>query len=79
MSTSLVAGYLPGITAKQLGTAKVTTASMTSEGMSAMTSIAPRQHLAEDSLVSAWVMIGTILGCLSSMIAVVIAAATSIP
>lgn len=76
MSTSLVAGYLPGITQEQLGTAKATSASMTSERTSATTSITPRQYYAEDSLVSAWVMIGTILSCLSSMMAVVIAAAT---
>ena len=79
MNTSLVAGNLLGITAEQLGTAKAATASMASEWTSAMTSIAPRQHDAEDSLVSAWVMIGTILSCLAIMMAVVIAAATTMP
>jgi hypothetical protein len=79
MNTSLVAGNLLGITVEQLGTAKSATASLASEWTSAMTSIAPRQHHAEDSLVSAWAMIGTILSCLAIMMAVVIAAATTMP
>ena len=75
MSTSLVAGYLTGITPEQLSKANARTASMTGEWTSAKTSIAPRQHHADDSFVSAWVMIGTILSCLATMIAVVIATA----
>jgi hypothetical protein len=78
MSTSLGPGFLPGITPDQLGIAKAATASTTSEKVSKMTSIAPRQHQDEDSFESAWVMIGTILSCLAIMIAVVIASATSI-
>jgi hypothetical protein len=78
MSTYLGAQYLPGITSNQLG-AKATIASATSERTCATTPIAPRRHDAEASLASAWVMIGTILGCLVTMMSVVLAAATSIP
>ena len=79
MSTSLVVErYLPGLRLEQSG-AKATTASRTSERTCAPTSIAPRRHDAADSLVSAWLMIGTILGCLATMMAVVLVAATSMP
>jgi hypothetical protein len=78
MSTSLVAGYLPNITSEQLGTANAPAVSIMSERTSAMTSIAPRQHDSEDSFVSVWVMLGAILSCLAIMMAVVIAAATSV-
>lgn len=77
MNTSLVAGYLPVITQEQLGT-KATTASKSSDLISAVTSIALRQHDTEDSLVSVWVMVGAILGCLAIMVAVVIATAVSV-
>jgi len=77
MSTSLVAGFLPGITPDQLGTAKAATSSMRSENVPQRTSIAQRQHQADDSSESAWMMIGTILSCLTIMVAVVIASATS--
>jgi len=73
MSTSLVAGYLPGITPEQLNAAK------RSERTPATPSIAPRQQDAEDSFVSAWVLIGTILSCLVTMIGVVITAAATMP
>ena len=79
MSTHLVEQYLPGFTPEQLDAAKATIASIKSERTSTKTSIAPRQHDAEDSLMSAWLMIGTILGCLAIMMAVVLGAATSIP
>ena len=72
MSAILVEQFLPGVTQEQLG-AKATAVSM--PGM--RTSIALRQYDADDSFVSAWVMIGTILGCLVIMMTVVFAAATS--
>ena len=79
MSTSLVVErYLPGLTLEQ-SDAKATTASMTSERTSAMTSIALRRHDAEASVASAWLMIGTILGCLVTMMSIVLVAATSMP
>ena len=77
MNTSLVAGYLPVINSEQLGTVKATTASITSEWTSEVTSSAPRQNYTDESLMNVWVMIGAILGCLTIMIAVVIASATS--
>ena len=77
MNTSLVAGYLPGIASKRPGEAKAPTTSMTSEWTSALTSIALRQQHVEESVASAWVMISTIFGCMAIMLAVVIAAATS--
>jgi hypothetical protein len=78
MSAYLVEPYLPGITSNHLG-AKATSALTTSERPRATTPIAARHHDAEASLASAWLMIGTILGCLVTMMSVVLAAATSIP
>jgi hypothetical protein len=78
VSAYLVEPYLPGITSNQLG-AKATSASTTSERPRATTLIGARHHDAEASLASAWLMIGTILGCLVTMMAVVLAAATSMP
>jgi hypothetical protein len=79
MSTSLVVErYLPGLTLEQSG-AKAPTASRTSERTCATTPIAPRRHDAEASVASAWLMIGTILGCLVTMMSVVLVAATSMP
>lgn len=77
MNTSLVAGNLTGFTLEQLGTTKTAAASLSGEWRSAKTTIAPRQHDADDSLISAWVMIGTILSCLAIMIAIVIVASIS--
>lgn len=77
MSTSLVAGYLPAITSEQLGTAMAATAWITSERTSVTTTIGLGQHHADDSLVSAWVLIGTMLSCLAVMMAVVFVTATS--
>jgi hypothetical protein len=78
MNTYLVIErYLPGFMPEQqraaAGAAKTITASI------ALTPIAPRRHDAADSLVSAWLMIATIFGCLAIMAAVVLVAATSIP
>jgi hypothetical protein len=71
MNTSLVAGYLTGITSEQLDTATTKTASIE------VVPIASRQHYTDESLMNVWVMIGTIFCCLALMIAVVIATAAS--
>jgi hypothetical protein len=78
MSTYLVIErYLPGLMPTQqraaAGAAKTITASI------APAPIAPRRHDAADSLVSVWLMIATIFGCLAIMAAVVLVAATSMP
>lgn len=79
MGTQMVERYVPGITPEQIGAAKSTIASIMSETASAKTSFAPRQHDAEESLMSAWVLIGTIIGCLAIMMAVVVGVAISTP
>ncbi|MGD9711465.1 MAG: hypothetical protein AB7V46_05285 [Thermomicrobiales bacterium] len=79
MSSSLVAGYLPGIASEQQGAPMSRTSSVTSEWTSTMASITLRQHSAEDSVASAWVMVSTVVSCLVTMMAVVIAAATAMP
>jgi hypothetical protein len=79
MSTKFVDLYLPGITPEHFGAANSTTASIKSERTSALTSIAPQQHDAEESLMSAWLMIGSIIGCLVIMLAVLVGAAMSVP
>lgn len=64
MSATLVTGNLQGFTLQQLGTTKAASAAA--------------HHQAEESFVSPWVMISTILSCLAVMMAVVIATATSL-
>jgi hypothetical protein len=69
--------YLPGFMPEQQRAAASAANSTTASIASAP--IAPRRHDAADSLVSAWMMIATIFGCLAIMATVVLVVATSTP
>ena len=81
MSAHGVGQYVQGFTSAPFGAVaagKATNVSTSGEWMRVMAPIAQRKPRVGDSTATAWVMIGTILCCLVTMMAVVIATATSV-